>query len=168
MGPPCFVPDTFSSDHIFNPENDERRSRVLEPVLSGILSLFLFTLLQRPYLADTSRRRTTRASDFQTCDKRTKTRRRLFYASSKLSCTTSFSFSVAAFLVSGAYNLRERRVADQNWIWANAGAVAAWTLIVLGIAIHFQMSFVESASQLTYVSLAVFVAAVTLATFLVV
>ncbi|KAG8843242.1 hypothetical protein FRC20_004030, partial [Serendipita sp. 405] len=48
------------------------------------------------------------------------------------------------------------------------GTVAAWTFIVLGIAIHFQMSFVDSAPQLTYVSLAVFVAAVTLALFLVV
>lgn len=48
------------------------------------------------------------------------------------------------------------------------GAVAAWTLIVLGIAIHFQMSFVDSSAELTYVSLAVFVAAVTLALFLVV
>jgi len=48
------------------------------------------------------------------------------------------------------------------------GVVAAWTLIVLGIAIHFQTSFVDSAAELTYVSLAVFVAAVTLALFLVV
>lgn len=48
------------------------------------------------------------------------------------------------------------------------GTVGAWTFIVLGIAIHFQMSFVDSAPQLTYVSLSVFVAAVTLATFLVV
>lgn len=48
------------------------------------------------------------------------------------------------------------------------GAVAAWTLIVLGIAIHFQMSFVDSSAELTYVSLAVFVSAVTLALFVVV
>ncbi|KIM25250.1 hypothetical protein M408DRAFT_17393 [Serendipita vermifera MAFF 305830] len=48
------------------------------------------------------------------------------------------------------------------------GTVAAWTMIVLGIAIHFQMSFVDSAAELTYVALAVFVAAVTLALFLVV
>ena len=67
------------------------------------------------------------------------------------------------------------------------GVVAAWTLIVLGISIHFQTSFVDSATErefqfvwselisnhhhlstVTYVSLAVFVSAVTLALFLVV
>lgn len=32
---------------------------------------------------------------------------------------------------------------------ASPGAVAAWTLIVLGIAIHFQMSFVDSSAERT-------------------
>lgn len=43
--------------------------------------------------------------------------------------------------------------ADRRSLFSSLGAVAAWTLIVLGIAIHFQMSFVDSSAECAFLFL---------------